>query len=85
MTGSSLRSTQSLAGNAAAAAGAAAIAFTRGAAERMHNQRQLMPAASRPALRPSTLAQPGRFRSFPRLPQLRRRDLNPAVFASALI
>ena len=79
MTGSSLRSTQSLAGNAAAAAGAAAIAATRGAAERMHNGKQVLPVAARPALtRPSPALRPRRFQ----LPRLRRRGRNPAVFAT---
>lgn len=82
ITGSSLRSTSSLAGNAAAAAGAAAIAATRGAAERMHNQKQLVPVAARPALpRATPVRHPKRFQ----LPRLRRRGRNPAVFASVAL
>ncbi|KAK9817556.1 hypothetical protein WJX74_005440 [Apatococcus lobatus] len=82
MTGSSLRSTQSLAGNAAAAAGAAAIAATRGAADRLHNQKQLAPVVARPTLaHPSPGLHPRRFQ----LPRLRRRPRNPAVFASVAL
>ena len=81
ITSSSLRSTQSLAGNAAAAAGAAAMACTRGAAERMQGQKQLVPVSARPALRQPTTVSARRFQ----LPRLRRRSRNHAMFASLAV